>query len=211
MAAYEGLNDSIIFDFETISTDRINGCVISMAMLSFSMNRFESMPYTYKELLDNTKFIKFDVQDQVKNYKRSVDKETVDWWAKQPKEAQKQLAPSKEDKSISELFSFWTLNKPTNLKRVFSRGNAFDPIVLDYILKQTGIPPDSAYNFWEIRDTRSFIEGLTYGSNIDNRFIPTGLDKYFVAHNPRHDIVMDVMRMQHLIRLLFVEEDDIPF
>ena len=210
MAAYEGLNDSIIFDFETISTDRINGCVISMAMLSFSMNRFESMPYTYKELLDNTKMIKFNVEDQVKNYKRVIDKDTLNWWSTQSKEAQKQLVPSTEDKSISELFSFWTLNKPINLKRVFSRGNTFDPIILDYILEQTGTPSTSAYNFWEVRDTRSFIEGLSYGSNLDNSFIPEGLDKYFVHHDPRHDIVMDTMRMQYLIRTLLVD-DEIPF
>jgi hypothetical protein len=59
--------------------------------------------------------MKFDVEDQVKNYNRKIEKDTLEWWGKQNKEAQAKLAPSGEDKSIAELFSFFILNKATNL------------------------------------------------------------------------------------------------
>ena len=52
------------------------------------------------------------------------------------------------------------------------------------------------YPWWIIRDTRSMLDGMLWGSGIDNKFIPDGLEEKFVHHDPRHDIVMDVMRMQ---------------
>lgn len=204
MTAYDGLNDCVIFDFETLSTDRVKGVVVNMALLTFSEGRYTSnIPYTYNELVDNCKLIKFDIDDQVKNYSRVISKDTLEWWGKQSKEAKKQLNPSPDDKSISELFHFWVVNITLhNLKKVYSRGNTFDPIILDYILEQTGTDPSSAMKHWQIRDTRSTIEGMAWGHNISNSFIPDGLDEHFIAHDPRHDIAMDVMRMQTLAQAL---------
>jgi len=53
-----------------------------------------------------------------------------------------------------------------------------------------------------IRDTRSMIEGMSYGMDIKNDFMPSALESKFVKHDPRHDIVMDVMRMQLLARAI---------
>ena len=61
---------------------------------------------------------------------------------------------------------------------------------------------DEPYKWWDIRDTISFIEGLSYGADIKNNFIPDDLKEAFVAHDPRHDVAMDVMRMQTLIEAL---------
>jgi hypothetical protein len=46
------------------------------------------------------------------------------------------------------------------------------------------------------------IEGMSWGTDMDNGYIPEGLAAKFIAHDPRHDIVMDVMRMQELARAL---------
>jgi hypothetical protein len=46
------------------------------------------------------------------------------------------------------------------------------------------------------------IDGMLLGSNMNNKFIPEGLETEFVAHDPRHDIAMDVMRMQVLTRAI---------
>ena len=83
-----------IYDFETMSQDPVNGVVVSFAMLNFDPKRFTSNPYTYNELVDNAKFMKFDVVDQVKNYGRTICKDTVEWWGNQSKEAQKSIAPN---------------------------------------------------------------------------------------------------------------------
>lgn len=198
MAAYDGLDDSVIFDFETLSTDPADGAALSLAMLNFYPGRFTTMPYTYAMLLEKTQFIKFDVADQAKNYGRKIQKDTLEWWGKQNAEAQKQIQPSSDDKSIKDLYAFFAVNKATNLKKVFTRRNTFDPIFMNSLMKATKNP--SPYDWWLVRDTISYIEGLSHGVDMRNDFIPDGLEALFVKHDPRHDIVMDVMRMQTLVR-----------
>jgi hypothetical protein len=46
---------------------------------------------------------------------------------------------------------------------------------------------------------------MTYGHKIKNNFIPEGLEDKFIAHNPIHDIAMDIMRFQYLARVLINE------
>jgi hypothetical protein len=223
-----------IFDFETLSTDRVNGVIVSMAILEFDTNRFNTEPYEYSQLLDNTGFIKFDVEDQVKSHGRKIDPDTLKWWGEQSAEARAQLKPSENDKFLSECIPFIKNyigntkvdkelraqlkpsenDKPlsecipfindyigsTKVNKVFSRGNTFDPIILDYIGVQfnQAIP----WGHWAMRDTRSIIDGMAWGTDIKNGFIPDELQPLFVAHDPTHDIAMDVMRMQFLSRAL---------
>ena len=200
MAAYDGLNNAVIFDFETLSQDQISGVVVSMAMLNFSEARFTGeSSYTFDELVGNTKMIKFNVEEQVKKYNRKINKDTLEWWNNQGEDAKQQLKPSPEDVSISELYGFFILNKSANVNRVYSRGNTFDPIFLEHIMRQTDYP--YPYNWWEVRDTRSLIEGLTWGTDIRNNFTPPDCES-FVAHDPKHDIALDVMTIQTLVRAL---------
>jgi len=191
--------NTLIYDFETLSTQATNGVVVSLAILFY--NESFSNTYTYEELLANCKCIKFNVEDQVKNYNRVISKDTLDWWAKQSPEARKQLTPSSKDKLISEIDDFLSEHVDfKSLKKCYTRGNTFDPIFMEYIYKDIGkverIP------FWTIRDTRSTIDGMSWGTNLDNKFIPNGLKEKFIAHDPRHDIVMDVMRMQTLAQAI---------
>lgn len=203
MTAYSGLDDCTIFDFETLSNRPEDGVALSMAMLNYSETRFTHMPYTYDELLNNCKFIKFDVESQVTTFGRKIKQDTLEWWGKQSKEAQKQLKPSTDDVSITELYDFFALHKATNLKKVFSRRNTFDPVFITSLMEATGNP--MPYAWWDVRDTISFIEGVSFGSGLKNNFIPEGLDEHFVAHDPRHDIAMDVMRMQTVVQAAFGE------
>lgn len=200
MVAYRSLDDCTIFDFETLSQDPHTGVVVSLSMLNFSESRFTSNPYSYEDLLSQTEFIKFNVKDQIDNWGRKIQKSTLDWWSNQPTEAQKQLTPSSEDRSIQDLYSFFVVNKPTNLNKVFTRRNTFDPIFMSSIMETTSNP--DPYDWWLVRDTISYIEGLSHGIDLRNDFIPEGLDDKFIKHDPRHDITMDVMRLQTLIQAL---------
>lgn len=195
-------NECVIYDFETLSQDQINGVVLSFAMINYSEERFIKQPYTYQELVNSAKFIKFNVEEQVKVYKRKIDNATLEWWKEQPKEAQQsQLKPSSEDKSITELYAFFIDNvDSSDIKKVYTRGNTFDPIFFEYIMKQVG--KEDPYPWWTVRDTRSLIDGMTWGLDINNKFIPEGLEENFVKHDPRHDVAMDVMRMQTLAQAL---------
>lgn len=198
MSAHDGLDTCVIYDFETLSQDPVNGVVVSFAMLNYRESRFVDDPYTYQELVDKSFYMKFDVEDQVKNYNRVIEKSTLEWWSKQSKEAQSKLAPSSDDASISELYDFFTVNRATNMRRVYTRRNTFDPIFMTSLMKATGKP--EPYDWWDVRDTISYIDGLSYGVDLKNNFIPDGLEEHFVAHDPRHDIAMDVMRLQTLVQ-----------
>lgn len=193
------MNECVIYDFETLSQDQNKGVVVSLAVLSYTESRFVSNPYTYEELLSYCKKIKFDVKEQVTVFNRTISKETLAWWKEQNAEAQKQLAPSSEDISIRYLYEFLIDNIDVkNNKKSFTRGNTFDPIFMDSILREYG--KVNPMHWGNIRDTRSYIEGLSYGSKLSNKFIPEGLESKFVPHDPCHDIVMDVMRMQTIIQ-----------
>ena len=186
---------SLIYDFETLGTNHAESAVVSLAALVFDSSNFNP-GYSYDELLTNTISVKFDVADQVRNYSKKIDPDTLKWWGEQSAEAQKQLKPSTDDMSIGNLKSWITsVASPDSVKRVYTRGNTFDPMFMDSICA-----PDP-YPFWKLRDTRSTIEGMTLlNKDIKNGFIVPGLEERFIAHDAKHDIAMDVMRMQFLMQ-----------
>jgi hypothetical protein len=194
---------SIIYDYETLSKDMINGVVVNLAAILFDESRFVENPYEYDELLVSAKFIKFDVKEQVQKYGRTIQKETMDWWMQQDIAARSLIKPSADDVSIDNIHDFFynTLQIHT-CDRVYARGNTFDPILTETLHRNIGkVDP---VKWWVIRDVRSLFEGMTYGHNIKNNFIPEGLESKFIAHNPIHDIAMDIMRFQYLARVLLV-------
>lgn len=192
---------SCIYDFETLSNDAFNGVVLNIAAIKFDEKRFIDNPYTFEELVDSAKYMKFNVEEQVKEYGRAIRQSTLDWWKEQGPEAQKQIRPSPEDVSIRELYEFLSLEvQIQNCDRVYTRGNTFDPILVATIMQQIG--RDDPTRWWTVRDTRSLFEGMTYGHGIRSTFVPDDLKEKFVAHDARHDVAMDVMRFQYLARIL---------
>lgn len=186
---------SMIYDFETLGTEFEHSAVVSLAALVFDSSKFKE-GYTYEELLSNVATVKFDVADQVHNHNRKIDPDTLKWWGELDPEAQKQLKPSDDDMSISELESWiTTVADPEDIERVYTRGNTFDPMFLHSII---GRDP---YPFWKLRDTRSTIEGMTlFNTAINNGFMVPGLEDKFIPHDAKHDVAMDVMRLQFLMR-----------
>jgi len=195
----------VVYDFETLGQSPETVCAVNIAGIEFDETRFENNPYEYQELIDMAKFMKFDVQEQVEKYGRKVEKGGLEWWKKQDPEVQKQIQPSSSDVSIDKLpdFMYNDLNI-MSAKRVWTRGNTFDPVLARSIFKDLG--QFDVGNWWAIRDTRSFIEGFTYGTKIFHAFVPEHLKKDFVGHDPIHDVAMDVYRMQYLIRTTYGED-----
>lgn len=195
------MDDCVIYDFETLGQDQRYSVVLSFAMITFSEKNYVSDPYEYKELVAKAKYIKFDVEDQVINYGRKISKETLTWWEEQGAEAKKQLLPSKNDRRISELYHFIKEHtEGMTIKKSFTRGNTFDPMFLQYIMDTTG--HEDPFHWGSIRDTRSMIEGMSFGMDLKNSFIPSDLESQFVKHDPCHDIAMDIMRMQMLAQAI---------
>lgn len=190
-------NECVIYDFETLGLDQNKSVVVSFAMLSFSEKSYVEKPYDYNDLISSCKYIKFNAEEQVRDYGRKIDKDTLKWWSEQGPKAKKQITPSLEDVSISELYDFIIANVDLkNHKKAYTRGNTFDPIFLDSILASCG--KVNPMHWRTIRDTRSMIDGMSFGMNLDNTFTPSEWKDSFVKHDPRHDITMDVMRMQLL-------------
>lgn len=192
----------MIYDFETLGQNPRTSPVLSAAFLEYDEGRFLLIDgYDYDDLLDKCTFIKFDVADQVKNHAKVIEKSTLEWWQSQGPEAKKVLKPDPEkDQRITELSGFIAWNyDPSSFDKVFTRGNTFDPIFL------ANLPGGDPFPWWAIRDTRSYIDGMLIGQkDVDNRFVPDKYKDKFVHHDPRHDVVMDVMRMQELIRAIML-------
>ena len=194
------MDDCIIYDFETLG-DQYNGVAVSLAVLKFNENNYTLNPYNYNDLVSQAEFIKFDVEEQVKTYKRKISKDTLEWWNKQSEQAREQLKPSPSDVSISDLWKLLTdYMQGMDVRRVYTRGNMFDPVLMESLLYacDKGIP----YPWWNVRDTRSFLDGLLWGSDINDKFMPDGCADDFIHHDPRHDIALDVMRMQSVVQAL---------
>lgn len=192
------MKSELIFDFETLSVSRHNCVVVNLATLDFNPSRFKSdQPYQFSELVEACTLIKFDIAEQKEDFFRIVDTDTLAWWQTLPREVQRQLLPSSDDVSIRDLPKYV---KDNDYGNVWSRGNTFDPIILDYLCND--INSAHLFPFWKVKDTRSFLDGLLYGANIRNTFMPENLDIEFIHHDPCHDIALDVMRMQTVIKHL---------
>ena len=191
---------SLIYDFETLGTNAGESVVVSLAALVFDTDNFLNPGYSYEYLLEEAQAVKFDVVDQVTEHGRKIDPSTLKWWGEQSAEAQKQLKPLPTDMPISGLFDWITsVGDPSEIKRVYTRGNTFDPLFLESVLANSG--QRDPYPFYILRDTRSTIEGMTlFDKEIKNGFMVPGLEDKFVAHDAKHDVAMDVMRLQFLMQ-----------
>ena len=195
------MKKSGIYDFETLSQDVYSCAVVVLAVCEFDESRFVTDPYEYDELIDMCSIYKFDVEEQVKSYNRKVSLATVDWWKKQGADAQRFLRPCSDDISVDRLHSIFTEDFVfSSYKSVYTRSNTFDPIILQTLLKEMN--KEVPYPWWVIRDTRSIIDGMAYGTNISNKFVPDDVKDLFVAHDPAHDISMDIYRIQFLAQIL---------
>ena len=194
------MDDCVIYDFETLGQDQQKSVVLSFAMVTFSERHYKSDPYSFEELVNKAKFIKFDVVQQVESG-RKINRETLDWWNEQGDLAKAQLKPSKDDRPLSDLHSFIAEHtKDCKIKKAFTRGNTFDPMFLQYIMEETG--NKDPFHWRTVRDTRSMIEGMSFGMKLDNDFMPSEIENKFIKHDPCHDIAIDVMRMQLLAQAI---------
>ena len=188
-----------IYDYETLGQDVATLPVVSLATLEFDTDRFVDQPYSYSELLQAAKYYKFDVADQVKNYGKKIEKDTMAWWQEQDKAVlDAQLAPKPDDMPIDVIHT--ALASFLDKDAIYTRRNTFDPMITVQIMKDIGKP--MPYAWWSIRDSLSTIEGMSWGSGLKNNFIPEGLEDKAKKHDPIHDIALDVMRMQTIVQAI---------
>lgn len=198
-----------ILDFETLGQSVIKAPAINVAYYIFDFDKMTSdVPYTFKQLIKDIKFVKFDIKDQMSKG-CSFKQRDIDWWEEQGSFARAQLKPTTDDVKVGEFIkSLVDYIGNTNLHRWWSRANTFDPIILQRMFEQESSKDtmDKILSFWRVRDVRSYIDTRFDFKIKKNAFCPIEdqeeWDKYFIMHNPVHDIAADILRMQKIERLL---------
>jgi DNA polymerase III epsilon subunit-like protein len=137
-----------MIDLETLSTSP-NASVLTIGAVKFDPFGSDIDDPTCEKL-----YIKVDI-DSCDELQLDVSQDTLDWWAKQSKEAQEEAFSTENRVHIREAFNqlykfCW------GAKRVWSHGAAFDTVICENIFRKLNkaVP----WSFWEIRDTRTLFD-----------------------------------------------------
>lgn len=181
----------LCIDTETLGIEP-NAVVLTIGCVPFD---FEN-PRSFKELVKDGFYVKIDVADQIRNYKRSTDPDTIGWWKNQGADAKKILAPSEYDvpmdKALRALTRFIEASEYRYKESwVWSRGNLFDFGKLESMY--TSIGQKEPYNGFMQRDIRTMIDCFCGTTN--GKIKALGSRDGFIAHNALHDAANDAATM----------------
>ena len=189
--------ENVIVDFETLGNGEEGD---SFIILDVAWTFFElDGKNNFDELTANGKQVKFDVKEQ-QEMGWNAEKGTVKWWKSQDKEARAAILPSDKDIKLSEFVQTFTRDlekhKP---KRIWSRGTDFDLPILKRIFRSQGKNINDKLRYNSASDVRSALNAMSFYTLKYDGFIPaSGKNAKFIKHNSKHDIAMDVLRLQYL-------------
>ena len=177
---------SFIFDIETLGLESTT-VILSAAITHLENDR----EYTYQELLDSTKFIKFNKKEQIEAG-RTITRSTIDWWKEQEEHCKKiSYYPNDIDISVIEGLSI--------LREIYKKGEtiwsrgSLDQIAIDSLartFKQEVIAP-----YWVYRDIRTAIDILKTSSKNGYCDIPDFDKTLVIKHDPIHDCSYDALQL----------------
>ncbi|GEM_PF-926211 len=201
-----------IIDFETIGQNSRLVPAIDCSYTTFEWDRFTSNnPYSLRELVEHAQQAKFDIKDQMVNHGCKYNDRDLQWWLDQPPELRRNMKPNPEldltaAQFIDKLIGY--LQREGVIQYWWSRSNSFDPVILDRIASNAGkLDQLGAYlKWWSVRDTRTYIDAK-FDFNVPgkkNGFVPvSNIEKWeynFNAHDSKHDIAADILRLQTIVR-----------
>ena len=94
-----------MFDVETLNAES-TAVVLSASIIHFEVGQ----KYSYEDLLARALFVKFDAKEQIEKYKRSADKETIEWWSKQDPAAKEEAFGTEGNVFESRTIERWYAN-----------------------------------------------------------------------------------------------------
>ena len=173
----------IMIDLETLATGN-DAVVLTLGAVKFD-------PHTNQDPYDPLYF-KIEIDEQTA-LGRVIDPNTVEWWSKQPQEAQDEAFA--EDGRIS-------MDEATNQlsrfivgsNKIWAQGTMFDIGILENFYKMIGKPAPWAY--WQIRDSRTVGDMGDYSAKTDNK----------VAHNALADAYSQAKGVQSIYKQLGVKK-----
>ena len=200
-------NKNIILDFETIGTapDGLsNQAVVSMAAIAYDetigLKEIKQVPYL--KLVDKAFYVKFSLTSQKKGerFERTFDPGTLEWWKNQVPEVKKELLPSNEDEHINvglQKFKAYLHDKGCNPKttKIYSVGQHFDIPIAQSLFHTCNMEfTDQVSKFWNFRDIRTVLDEHVGMGNSQFK-LPPHIEKDFVKHDARHDVVYTLYQM----------------
>jgi hypothetical protein len=205
---------AFFYDFETLGQNTKQCAVLCCAGIVVDSKTFLEKEWQFDELYEQAKVVNFDIDEQTEpfGYDWTIEEDTMKWWKSQVSAAVYGRIFETHDRVSVREFVNWLNSFPdVNYNRIdkwMSRGQGFDLDIAQRLIRCCDEEPNKHIPWWDTRDTRSFIEGLSYGTNLRNNFIPhdnyAGLPDNPDLHDPITDIVVDVLRIQYLIRNLYI-------
>ena len=200
------MRQDFILDFETIGQGAHQCPIVDCAYVAFSWDRFLEQPYSFEELTSLVKTDKFDVKKQY-DAGKTFSKSDLAWWEKQGEDAKSKLKPQSNDLTIEQFSDniFAYLIEVGKIDYWWSRGNSFDPVLLDRVMIDVGKQElmNEYLKWWRIRDIRTYIDAK-FDFSTRNGFVPISDVDYwkqsFIAHDSTHDVAADVLRLQTIHR-----------
>ena len=200
------MRQDFILDFETIGQGAHQCPIVDCAYVAFSWDRFLEQPYSFEELTSLVKTDKFDVKKQY-DAGKTFSKSDLAWWEKQGEDAKSKLKPQPNDLTIEQFSDniFAYLIEVGKIDYWWSRGNSFDPVLLDRVMIDVGKQElmNEYLKWWRIRDIRTYIDAK-FDFSTRNGFVPISDADYwkqsFIAHDSTHDVAADVLRLQTIHR-----------
>ena len=180
----------LIFDIETLGTD--SDSVVASAGIVFVD---ETRKQSYDDLIREGLFVKFDIEYQIKELHRKVDKDTIAWWQNQHKSVRDySLKPSSSDVKPEvgiKLLTDYCNEHPSDT--IWTRGS-LDQMAIDHLARQCGMEVIMSYN--KYRDCRTAIDIFTGSTNGYCKVEYPGFESYnVIKHNPVHDSAYDAMML----------------
>ncbi len=146
-----------------------NAPVLSAGLLYFDLDK----SYNFMDLVNDVKFVKFKLKEQIEVYNRIIDKKVLDYWKSNDEEAKvASFIPSKNDVSFIEGVEY--LRKfadPNDSDIVLSRG-FLSKNCMDSLCRAVDIPV--LFKHWQYSETATMINCLK--NTAKNGYCPVSLD-----------------------------------
>lgn len=182
-----------VIDLESLSL--WNDAVILSLGLSFG--ELTTTVPSFDQLVADGLYIKFDVKEQIQEFKRSVKPDTMTWWKEQGESAKYVLYPSANDVSVRALDGlvkdfFKTKGVDPKSVDIYDR-RSFDCSKIEHLYKENLGLDELPWHYLKEYEVSTALRYMGY-----NRYGGISPKDYpqMVYHNALHDSVLDHIRLQ---------------
>lgn len=192
-------------DFETLGLWD-DAVILTMGLTILTDERMKVRGLTYADMLSHSIELKYNVIEQVRDFKRKVEPSVLAWWKEQGPAASHILKPSPQDRSmkciVQDVIDYAKEYEVDIGELRFFDRNAFDMKKLQHInevnLNGGNYPPWDVQEVWGIETLLKFCSPQEdrYGC-IDPK---TFNDPAFVYHSAKCDAALDAYRFYKLMQ-----------